>query len=139
MTSHFRQEPPSPDHHRRSHRRYPIYVDLEYKLLDGKQVLKTGTGRTLNLSSSGILFECGDALPVGTTIRMSLNWPAKLNDRVGLTLCVNGRTIRSSGKYTAVEIFSHEFRTRPIQVQAQEAKEMSSVSVSTMTARPASA
>ncbi|HLK51119.1 MAG TPA: PilZ domain-containing protein [Bryobacteraceae bacterium] len=139
MTSHFRQEPSRSEHHRRSHRRYPIYVDLEYKLLDGKHVLKSGAGRTVNLSSSGILFEGRETLPEGMTIRLSLNWPARLNERVGLTLSVNGRTVRSSGKFTAVEIVSHEFRTRPIPAHAQDAAEGSSVSVATMTARPVSA
>jgi hypothetical protein len=89
-------------------------VELEYKLLDGKKVLKTGAGRTLNLSSSGILFECAEVLPLGAQIRLSLTWPAQLSDKVGLTLCVNGRTVRSSGKCTAIEIMSHEFRTRPL-------------------------
>ena len=139
MTSHFRQETSRPDHHRRSHRRYPIYVDLEYKLLDGRQVLKTGAGRTLNLSSSGILFESDEALPPGMSIRLSLNWPAQLNDRVGLTLCINGRTIRSSGRCNAIEIMSHEFRTRPLSAHARETKEMSPVTAAVMTARPVSA
>lgn len=124
MTSHYRQEFTRPDAPRRSHRRYPMRVDLEYKLLDGKKVLKTGVGRTLNLSSSGILFESGESIPTGTTIRVFLSWPVPLNDRVGLTLCVMGRTVRSSGNCTAVEILSHEFRTRPVPAQRQSVKEI---------------
>lgn len=94
-------------------------VELEYKLLDGKKVLKTGSGRTLNLSSTGVLFECQETLPVGTQIRLSLAWPARLNDTVGLTLCVNGRTVRSSGNCVAIEIVSHEFRTRALRQEGQ--------------------
>ena len=124
MTSHYRQEFARPSALRRSHRRYPMQVDLEYKLLDGKKVLKTGAGRTLNLSSSGILFESGESLPIATAIRLSIAWPAQLNDRVGLTLCVMGRTVRSSGNCTAVEILSHEFRTRPLHAQQQSVKEI---------------
>ena len=102
-------------------------VELEYKLLDGKKVLKTGVGRTLNLSSSGILFESAEELPTATSIRLFLSWPAQLDDRVGLTLCVLGRTVRSSGKCTAVEILSHEFRTRPLHGRPQSVKEITTV------------
>ncbi len=110
-------------------------VELEYKLLDGKKVLKTGVGRTLNLSSSGILFESQEALPTGTSIRLAIEWPARLDNRVGLTLCVMGRTVRSAGTCTAVEILSHEFRTRaiPIPASAQPAKHFTAASAA---ARP---
>jgi len=119
MTRQFEHEPAEPNSLRRSHRRYPMNVELEYKLLDGKTVLKTGFGRTLNLSSTGVLFECQETLPVGTQIRLSLAWPARLNDKVGLTLCINGRTVRSSGNCAAIEIINHEFRTRPLKQEAQ--------------------
>ena len=127
MTSQFHHELSGPGSLRRSHRRYPMNVELEYKLLDGKKVLKSGSGRTLNLSSSGVLFECDEPLPLGAQIRLLLIWPAQLNDRVGLTLCVNGRTVRSVGTCTAMEIVSHEFRTRPLQMPATNVRRAKTV------------
>ena len=114
-------------------------MDLEYKLLNAqREVLKKGAGRTLNLSSGGILFECEGGLPIGATVRLSLTWPVPLNNQVGLNLCVMGRTVRSFGRYTAVEIVSHEFKTRPLSVRSH-AGSVASMTASAMTARPASA
>jgi len=136
MTSHFRQEFTRPNGPRRSHRRYPMQVDLEYKMLDGRKVLKTGIGRTLNLSSSGILFESEDALPIGSSLRLSIEWPARLDNRVGLTLCVMGRTVRSSGTCTAVEILSHEFRTRALQPSPNHAQPVKHFTAASAAIRP---
>ena len=124
---------PRPERHRRSHRRYPINVELEYKLLDGSRVVKTGSGLTVNLSSGGILFACEDALPLGATARLTLTWPVRLNERAGLNLCVTGKIVRSSGNYAALAIKNHEFRTRPFPFAAHAPKTFAAGAV--MTAR----
>jgi len=73
---------------RRSNYRYPIRIDLEYRLLKGSRVLKAGRGRTVNFSSSGILFESEESLPPAMRIHLSIAWPARLNNRVALNLHV---------------------------------------------------
>lgn len=134
MSPHSHPESSRSEHARRSHRRYPINVEVEYKLIDGHRVLKTGSGLTLNLSSGGVLFACEDALPIGAAIRLTLTWPVLLNERAGLNLCVNGRIVRSFGKYTAVEILSHEFRTRPAAHASHETKTL--VAAGSVSVRP---
>lgn len=110
-------------------------VELEYRLLTGNKVVSTGAGRTLNLSSHGVLFECEEILPLGTRIRLLLTWPARLDGTVGLTLCVNGLTVRSDGTCTAVEIVTHEFRTRSLQVRALNSKPVKTVADMGLAAR----
>jgi hypothetical protein len=100
--------------YRRVDRRYPIDAELEYKLIHGRNVFQTGEGRTINVSSSGILFESRRALPPGMEIELSIAWPARLGDAVALKLCVCGRTVRAQDNCTAVQIQRHTFRTRVI-------------------------
>src|SRR5579863_3783855 len=56
----------------RATRRYPIRLDVEYKLPLEK---RTGSGTTLNVSSGGILFQTDEALPAFGHIEISLRWP----------------------------------------------------------------
>jgi hypothetical protein len=73
----------------RSHPRYPVYVEASYELIVHGEVVETGHGRTVNISTGGVLFESQQALaPVG--IRLSIAWPAQLGDAVGLALRVSG-------------------------------------------------
>ena len=74
----------------RSHPRCPIYVEVSYELIVNEEGVETGHGRTVNISTGGVLFESQRALaPVG--IRLSIAWPAQLGDAVALTLRVSGR------------------------------------------------
>jgi hypothetical protein len=41
---------------RRIQRRYPVALELEYKVVTGGAVIGTGTGKTGNISSGGVLF-----------------------------------------------------------------------------------
>ncbi|MBZ5624281.1 MAG: hypothetical protein LAQ69_37130 [Acidobacteriia bacterium] len=91
---------------RRLDRRYPIDAELEYKLIQHRQMIETGHGRTVNVSSSGIMFESRCALPPEMYIEVSIAWPARL---VALRLFAIGQTVRSQGKFTAVTIERHMF------------------------------
>ncbi|HJT86784.1 MAG TPA: PilZ domain-containing protein, partial [Bryobacteraceae bacterium] len=94
--------------------RYDISVEVEYHGLHRGRAIHTGLGRTVNLSSSGVLFESDEALPSGITVHLWIRWPVRLNDAVLLNLFIVGRTVRSQGNHTAVRFVRHEFRTRPV-------------------------
>lgn len=98
---------------RRSWPRYPFEAALEYRIIHGRRVA-TGRGKTINLSSRGVLFQSDQAVAEGMQIELAIAWPARLNNVAGLTLHVTGRTVRSQGKCAAVKISRHEFRTRAI-------------------------
>ena len=59
----------------RLNRRYPISLEIEYKVLRKGRVERLGLGRTLNVSSGGVLFEAADDLPAGSSIELLMKWP----------------------------------------------------------------
>ena len=99
-------ESPRPD--QRLHPRYPISLDLQYKLLNQA---RTGSGRTLNISTGGIFFETHDPLPEHGQIDLEMNWPFFLDGACPLKLRVQGRIVRSDATGTAVRLTRYEFRT----------------------------
>jgi len=100
------------DADRRSTDRFPIESELRYKLVENKGVPEGGMGRTLNMSSSGVLFTSETQLPVGRRVELSVDWPAQLNDQCGLKLVALGRIVRSSAESAAIRIDKYDFRTR---------------------------
>src|SRR4051812_15787353 len=78
---------------RREDRRYPIPLEVNYKLIRRKRVLGSGVGRTIDLSSGGILFEADRQLPLGLNLELSIEWPALLHDIAPMRLQVTGRIV----------------------------------------------
>jgi len=106
---------------RRRDRRYPIDVELEYKLLQRGHAVAAGRGRTINASSHAILFEAQHRLPPGREIELTLAWPARLDQEIPLKLCVTGLTVRAEGACTAVRIERYTFRTAGVSDAAKNA------------------
>ena len=94
--------------------RYPVRMNLRYSLFRSKRVLKTGRGTTINLSSSGILFEAKESLPPGYTVHLVIRWPGTIDNRVGLVLEIVARTVRRQGSSTAAVIVRHQFHFRSL-------------------------
>ena len=101
-TSHFEQ---------RVHCRYPIKLDLQYKLPGSRDSNTSGFGRVLNISSGGVFFECKQSLPLRVPINLILKWPVLLDGVCPLKLLVRGHVIRSDPAGVAVRIVSYDFRT----------------------------
>ena len=99
---------------RRDDRRYEINLELRYRLVRRKKVLETGVGRTLDLSSGGILLEADRPLPVGLNLEISITWPVLLHNVAPLQLSVSGRIVRSEGNRVAIRMVQHEFRTQGV-------------------------
>jgi len=95
----------------RLRRRYPITLHVDYKLPNRGQVVRSGSGRTLNLSSGGVLFKAKDTLPTGRLIEVLMDWPFLPKRVHPLKLLMKGRVVRSDGKLVAVRSYHHEFRT----------------------------
>jgi len=96
---------------RRGTSRFPLTEELRYKMLQGKTVT-TGTGKTLNIGSGGVLFTTEERLPIGRLIEIAVNWPARLDGTCPLKFVATGRIIRSEDTQAAVRIERYEFRTR---------------------------
>ena len=96
---------------RRFNRRYEISLSLRWSVLWQRQVLASGMGTTIDLSSGGILFQAGRSLPVGKQVELSIAWPARIADFPPLQLVVSGIVVRSEGNRNAIRMTHHEFRT----------------------------
>ena len=97
---------------RRRSSRFPIERELRYKTLNQRAEILAGNGKTLNISSSGVLFTSEHELPVGTRLEVSISWPAQLNERCLLNLVARGRIARHSKGQLALQIQQYEFRTQ---------------------------
>lgn len=97
---------------RRRSSRFPIERDVRYKTLNQRTETLAGNGKTLNISSSGVLFTSDHDLPVGTRLELSISWPAQLNDRCLLNLVARGRVTRHNKGQLALQIQQYEFRTQ---------------------------
>jgi hypothetical protein len=97
---------------RRKSSRFPIEREVRYKTLNQRSEMLAGTGKTLNISSSGVLFTSDHELPPGTRLEVSISWPAQLNEKCLLNLVARGRVARQSGTRIALQIQQYEFRTQ---------------------------
>ncbi|SRR5579885_1467470 len=97
---------------RRASNRMDIERDVQYRVLNRGQAEPEARGRTVNMSSSGILFQTDQVLIPGRRIEVAIDWPAQLNSTTALKLVARGRIVRFEGDRAALEIMQHEFRTR---------------------------
>src|SRR5258708_28670482 len=70
-----------------------------------------GIGKTINMSSNGVLFTTDQFLLPGRRLELSISWPAQLNSNVPLKLVARGRGVRCEEGKAAIEIHQYEFRT----------------------------
>jgi hypothetical protein len=105
---------------RRYDRRYRIDLELRWKLIRRRKVRDVGSGRTIDLSSGGILFEASRPLPVGMNVELSIAWPVLLHNVAPMQLVVSGRIIRSQGTQAAIHMTQHEFRTIGVPAEHRE-------------------
>jgi hypothetical protein len=96
---------------RRSKRRYPIELPVQYKIMKNYLVMGTGSGNSLDLSSGGIAFTSNTPLKIGSYLELSVSWPVLLNQSCPLKLVASGRVVRSDQTLTAISLDRYEFRT----------------------------
>ncbi len=101
----------SPD--RRAAVRFPIEQEVRYKVFS-RTTIEVGTGRTVNMSSNGVLFTTERMLVPGERLEVSVNWPAHLDNKCPLKLVTTGRVVRSDQGRAAIAIERYEFRTQGI-------------------------
>lgn len=77
---------------RRSRVRFPVSLPFFYRTLD--RSLRSGVGRILNISSSGILAACHDQLNVDINVELIIEWPVRVNGEVPLHLVMVGNIVR---------------------------------------------
>jgi hypothetical protein len=100
---------------RRHSDRFPIEREVRYKILSKRSGEETGDGKTVNISSSGVLFTANQVLLPGRRLELSISWPAQLNNKTALKLVARGRIVRFEDGRAAMEIQQYEFRTQSSQ------------------------
>jgi hypothetical protein len=96
---------------RRHSDRFPIEREVRYRVLS-KRAEDAGDGKTVNISSSGVLFTSDHILLPGRRLELSISWPAQLNAKCALKLVARGRVVRFEDGCAAMEIQQYEFRTQ---------------------------
>ena len=100
---------------RRGTNRFPVQQDVRYRVIQSRTDKISGSGTTLNMGSSGILFTTDERLALGRMVEVSVNWPARLDGVCPLQFVATGRVVRSETNKAAVRIERYEFRTRSMQ------------------------
>jgi len=115
------QQPPiqGSNEERRFHDRYSIELEMTYTLvLNGREV-GGGAGKTINLSSSGLLIESTSPLSLANAsdldnpwhVKVHVNWPVT-QDGLSLEFIADGTVRRCEPPYFAVEVCRYHFRPR---------------------------
>ncbi len=97
---------------RRANDRFPIVRDVRYKVVSGRGDPECGVGKTVDVSSRGVLFTAQKPIPPGKRLELAISWPAQLDGKCALKLVARGRITRCRGSEVAVEIDKYEFRTQ---------------------------
>lgn len=97
---------------RRRAERMDIEQEVQYRVLSKKEPETPVQGKTVNISSSGVLFTTQNAVPPGRQVELDIAWPAQLDNKCNLKLVARGRIVRQDGERAALEILQHEFRTK---------------------------
>jgi hypothetical protein len=95
---------------RRAARRFPLVLFLEYKAFRGAAIVKTGVGRTINLSSAGVLFHADTHLEPGLRLELSIDWPAAPDGNTRMHLFQYGDVLRADEDRVAVRVLRHDLR-----------------------------
>jgi len=95
---------------RRLQRRYPLELDLEFKIVDDDdRTVSTGAGRTSNMSSGGVLFYAEEIVHSGHQVELAVRWPAVLGNTPFMELRISGRLVRNDSNGIAMRMSRYYF------------------------------
>ena len=97
---------------RRDARRFPLETEVHWRGLGARDRISPGRGRSINMSSNGVLFTTEMPLKVGSRVELSIHWPVSLDDLCPLKLVTQGRIARMGQNAAAIHFDRYEFRTR---------------------------
>ena len=80
---------------RRSKRRYPITLPVQYKIMKNYLVMGSGSGTTVDLSSGGIAFSTPEPGRLGSFLEVSVSWACTAQSILPPEAVASGRVIRS--------------------------------------------
>ena|SRR5579863_3645395 len=94
--------------------RYPLDLGVRFRLISGKPGF-WGVGRTVNVSSGGVLVflqhVAQHGISAGARIEISIEWPSLLDEKIPLQLVASGQVLRLGASVFAATLERHQFRT----------------------------
>ncbi len=93
----------------RSSGRFPLACDMCFRLAD-TQPAPIESGRTVNMSSRGLLFRTEGELLVGQQLEIGIKWPSQLGHLGAGNLFARGTVVRARKGLAAVSIERCGFR-----------------------------
>ena len=93
---------------------------MRVRVLPASTVSEWRVGTVLDLSSTGISFQCGRPLPVNTRIEMVIDWPSQRRTH---TICLRalGDVVRSRDKKIAARMTSSRMGIERVTSRAVDA------------------
>ena len=93
--------------------RYPLRLTVKCRPTESQFPWSPAvTGESLNISSTDLLFTANEAFLPGQALEAFIDWPILLDNRVHLTLVVEGVVMKSAENHAAMRIERYQFRTR---------------------------
>jgi hypothetical protein len=89
---------------RRQSPRYEIDLAIRFRVLPASTASEWRAGTVVDLSSTGVSFQCGQPLPVNTRIEMVIDWPSKQSTLHPICLRASGDVVRNSERRVAVQM-----------------------------------
>ena len=91
---------------------FPLVLPLKYKTTSRRAKAISGTGSTVLLSSTDIVFNADQPLGSGVRCEISIAWPVRLEINIGLQLVLQSVITRSEGQVVMARVSKYEFWTR---------------------------
>jgi hypothetical protein len=102
---------------RRTKIRYPVTLNVRYRTI-GRSNRISGMGRTLNMSSGGLLVAADLRTEVGARLELNIEWPSMLDGMIPLQLVATGKIVRCLESGFAISFTRYQFRTMSRKLQA---------------------
>ena len=102
---------------RRSKIRYPVSLNVKYRTV-GRSNRISGVGRTMNMSSGGLLIAADQRTELGAKIELNVEWPSLLDGTIPLQLVAVGRVVRCLESGFALSFTQYQFRTMGRKLQS---------------------
>ena len=91
---------------------FPLVLPLKYKTISPKGKAISGTGTTVLLGSTDIVFSTDQPVTRGVRCEISIAWPVLLQTHIRLQLVLQSVITRNEGQFVIARISKYEFRTR---------------------------
>jgi hypothetical protein len=97
---------------RRVRQRYPLRLSVTCRRTESQFSWDPAiTGESLNISSKDLLFTTSETFLPGQAIEAFIDWPILLDNRIRLTLVVEGVVVRTAANHAAMRIEKYQFKT----------------------------